>query len=55
MKFCQVFCQVSLKLVGYLALYGINEGFSLIAVMREDFNPGDIRIEWGHFNVLSHH
>lgn len=42
-------------MVGYLAIYGIDEGFSSIAVLREDFDPGVIRIVWGHFNVLSHH
>lgn len=41
-------------MVGYLAGYGALEGFSLIAVMREDFNPGVIRIVWGHVNVLTH-
>lgn len=34
-------------------IYGIGEGFSLIAVMREDFNPGVVRLVRGHFNVLS--
>lgn len=39
---------------GYLVIYGTEGGFSLIAVMREDFNPGVIGIVWGHFSVLSH-
>lgn len=51
------FGRASFESVGYLTIYGIGEGFSLIAVMREGFKMRVIlgRITWGHFSVLTQH